>query len=101
MSIEQLAELTGDGRDSAYEKVRAGVFPSLRLGSRGKYAVLTAPTLEILRGQREPGRPVDRPEGGAEKRRRTTRSKAKAKKKRPAKQKPVVPKGEVAPAAAP
>jgi len=54
MTIEELAELTEDGRNSTYEKVRAGLFPSIRL-RRGKIAVLTVPALQILRGERPPG----------------------------------------------
>lgn len=55
MDIHELSALTGDGLNTSYEKVRAGMFPAIRLGRRGKWAILTAPALEILRGERPPG----------------------------------------------
>jgi hypothetical protein len=70
ISVEELAKLTNDGLHSTYEKVRGGVYPSIRL-RKGKYAVLTQPTLEILAGLRAPGGQVpDRPDGAPKKRRR-------------------------------
>ncbi|HSS85714.1 MAG TPA: hypothetical protein VLL30_18315 [Reyranella sp.] len=92
-TVKVLAGFTGDKIATTYKKIRAGFFPSIRLG-KGKYAVLTVPTLQILRGERPPGRMLpDRPDSAVKKRRR------KAKRKRAAKPKPAARKGEVAPAA--
>jgi hypothetical protein len=54
MSVEELGELLGSGRNQAYEAVRRGVYPSIRVGG-GSIKVLTAPTLAILRGEMPPG----------------------------------------------
>lgn len=95
IDIKQLADLTGDHVNTTYKKVNAGMFPSIRLGGRGKIAVLTQPTIEILLGQRPPGGSLpDRP---AKKRRTVKR----AKKKRAAKSKPAARKSEAAGAVVP
>src|SRR5580704_13865907 len=58
MSVHDLAELTGSGRNQAYEAVRQGVYPSVRVGKSGAIKVLTLPTLRILRGEQPPGEPA-------------------------------------------
>jgi hypothetical protein len=35
--------------------LRLGIYPSIRVGEKGKIAVLTMPALQILRGERPPG----------------------------------------------
>src|SRR5262249_11539230 len=59
MSVEELADLTGCGRNNAYAAVKFGVYPSLRQGKTIK--VLVQPTLAILRGERPPGTPTEAP----------------------------------------
>ena len=54
MSVEDLADLLESGRNQAYEAVRQGTYPSVRVG-KGAIKVLTAPTLAILRGEMPPG----------------------------------------------
>jgi hypothetical protein len=99
MTVEELAELTNDAIRRTYDKVRAGLFPSIRLGPQGRYAVLTEPALAILRGQRPPGGQLpDRPDSAVKKRRHTAKRSA-AKKKKRAKSKPVAKKSEAVPAA--
>jgi len=56
MSVDDLAELIDSGRNQAYEAVRQGFYPSIRTEG-GAYKVLVVPTLQILRGEREPGQP--------------------------------------------
>jgi len=58
MSVDDLAELIGSGRNQAYEAVRQGVYPSVRAGKKGAIKVLTLPTLRILRGEQPPGEPA-------------------------------------------
>ncbi len=53
MSVDDLAELLESGRNQAYEAVRQGTYPSVRVG-KGSIKVLTAPTLAILRGEMPP-----------------------------------------------
>ena len=55
MSVLQLAQLTQSDRNAAYRAVQQGVYPSIRQGRSIK--VLVVPTLQILRGEREPGQP--------------------------------------------
>lgn len=55
MSVDELAELIGSGRNQAYEAVRQGIYPSVRVGTKGAIKVLTLPTLKILRGEQPPG----------------------------------------------
>jgi hypothetical protein len=57
MSVDDLAELADMGRNQAYAAVRQGIYPSIRVGEKGKIAVLVQPTLQILRGERPPGEP--------------------------------------------
>jgi len=46
--------MTESGRNQAYEFVRQGIYPSVRVG-KGAIKVLTQPTLKILRGEQPPG----------------------------------------------
>jgi hypothetical protein len=90
ITVRQLRELTGDGIVTTYKKLKTGIFPSIRLGRQGRIAVLTEPTMAILRGERLPGRV--QPAKAMNKRQRTaTRSTVN---KRAAKAQPVARKGD-------
>ncbi len=53
LTVEQAAKVLGIGRGTAYEAVRAGELPAIRIGKR-----LVVPRQAIDRLLADPGRPV-------------------------------------------